>query len=515
MNKTEKDILENYNEKDKYSFIKKHLFLFSFISGLFCALSMPGLNIGIIAWISFIPLILIIANTESFKKALLYPLAFGLGFNLISLNWFLGLHPLNWLDFSEGTSFFLTRAIWLYVSTYASYYFAIFGLSAYFILKLKQGIVIKSLLISILWSLIMNKLMASGEFAFPWAMIQYSQYKNLALLQLAQYIGGIGIGFIIIFTNTLIAFIVYQYLNKNIELKPAYTRITSIIIVLIMIHLSGIYILKYKSKPDKFMDVAVIQGNISVEKEKQDLLSIDGTKTYYINQIKKAPSGLIVVPETAIYELMRYRDINLYNELAGIARDQNKTLIIGTVDMTINKGKLAPTNSAIIFDKQNLINNVYHKQKLVPFGEYTPFAEYIPEWLMRFTSTAVKGDYVSGKTTLVSTTSIGKVAPSICYEIVFPEIARMQVQNNAEVLVDLSNLSWFHDSIIKDQFVAFSVMRAAESRRPFVLSVNTGRSAIISFTGKILKELDKNSSGIISTKVGYRNEKSLFSRSFL
>ena len=494
--------------------LEKHAILLSFISGLVFALSMPGYNLGILAWVGLIPLLLIINNNKSIRKSLVCSFVFGLGFNLLNLKWFLGLHPLEWLGFSNNTSFVMTRLIWMYISTYSSYFMVIFGFTAFIIAGLKLDVVRKSFLIALSWALIQNKLMTVGEFAFPWSMIEYSQYQNLPLLQFAQYIGGIGIGFFIVFINSLIAFIAYELINKNIELKPAAIKISTIAASIVAVHIIGTLILNTPVKHDNTITATVIQGNISVEEEKQNALSINAVKEYFLKEITKAPSGLVVLPETAFFELLRLHDFDFYDELNSVANIQNKTLVFGTVDVTQKKGKLISTNSAIVLDKilQTNDNSIYDKQRLVPFGEYTPFSELIPDWLKKFTSTASNTDFYKGEDIKVINTSIGNIAPNICYEMIFPDIIKSQVNKNANILIGLSNLSWFRNTIIKDQFIAFSVTRAAEARKPLILSVNTGSSVIIDSNGKILKKLPKNSKISVTTRIGYSNDKSFFSQ---
>jgi apolipoprotein N-acyltransferase len=495
--------------------LKTNPVIISFLSGIILALSMPGFNWSFLAWVGFIPLFLIISEEQSLKRNLTCFFTFGLGFNLLSLSWLLDLHPITWLGFNNDTSFVITRMIWLYISTYASYYVVFFGLAVHFIYKTKFKILAKSFLIAFLWILATNKLMSFGDFAFPYAMIEYSQYKNLLLLQFAQFIGGIGISFIIVFLNSFIALNIHELMNKKVDLKFTNIRVFTVVTFVLLAHIAGFVMLIYSNKPDKVLTATVIQGNIKVEQEKQNVYALEQSKKYFLEKIEEAPSGLIVVPETAFFDLIRFNDNILYKKLLSISQKQNKTIIVGAVDAVYNRnGSLSPTNSAIVFDSQNYKpdKNIYNKQFLVPFGEYKPFPKFTPKWLRKFASTAAQSDFSKGTEIKVINTICGNIAPSICYEIIFPDITKNQVQNNADILVGLSNLSWFHDSIIKDQFIAFSVMRAAESRRPLVLSVNTGSSVIIDFTGRILKKLPKNSNGTASIKLGYINEKSWFSK---
>ena len=485
------------------------------LSGFITAMSMPGYDLWFLAWVGFIPLILAIKNTHSLKMSILCSFAFGLSYNLLTLIWLAHLHPLKWLGFTFIQSLALTGLIWTVVSAYASIYLCLFGISIYFAAKSNFSILVKSLIIALGWSLIVNKLMSVGEFGFPWSMIEYSQYKNLDLIQFAQYIGGIGVGFFIVFINSLFAFIILEFNEKMVGYKGILVKIASVLTFICLVHYVGSLMLN--AKPSKTVMATVIQTNLTVEKEKQSLTSFDGNKKFFLKQIKKAPSGIIVAPETAIMDFIRLNEPEFCRELKNIAKTQNKTLVIGMLDVDYNnEHKLGPTNSAMIFDRSiiNNHNDVYNKLYLVPFGEYVPLYGFLPDFLKKLASTAAKADFTRGKQVKVISTAYGKIAPSICYDIIFPALTTSQMQNNADILVNLSNLSWFHNSIIKEQFIAFSVFRAAESRKPMVVSVNTGNSVIIDFNGKILKMLKNNFTGLASTTIGYTNEKSIFSKTF-
>jgi len=73
----------------------------------------------------------------------------------------------------------------------------------------------------------------------------------------------------------------------------------------------------------------------------------------------------------------------------------------------------------------------------------------------------------------------------ICFEAIFPALAREQVKKGAQVLVNLTNDAWFGPTSAPYQHLAMAVFRAVENRRPFIRAANTGFSAFITATGEI------------------------------
>jgi apolipoprotein N-acyltransferase len=328
---------------------------------------------------------------------------------MLALTWFLGLHPLNWIGISTAQSVTLVILIWIIVSVYSSLFTCIFGIIASNILNLSQNLWIKSLLVAFSWSISVNLLMSFGNYAFPWAMIEYSQYRNMPVLQFAQYIGGIGIGFIILFANSCITLIIKDFLSRKANIRQSIMRFSLIMSGLLFIYLSGISLLSFQNKPTNLVTATVIQSSLSIEHDKLKLVSEESLKRYFLKEIKKAPPGIVVIPEGGIYDYLRFYDHQLFNKFKEISRKENKTLIIGTLDIIKDENKLFPTNSVIVFDKNivDVSNNIYNKQNLVPFGEYLPFRNLIPKYFDKIVNNIIEFDYYKGEEIKVISTSIG------------------------------------------------------------------------------------------------------------
>jgi apolipoprotein N-acyltransferase len=76
----------------------------------------------------------------------------------------------------------------------------------------------------------------------------------------------------------------------------------------------------------------------------------------------------------------------------------------------------------------------------------------------------------------------------ICYEVIFPELARECVANNAGLLVNITNDAWFGNTGAPYQHFSMAVFRAVENRRSLIRSANTGISGFIDPAGKLLSQ---------------------------
>ena len=181
-----------------------------FISGLLLSLSAPGYDLWFLAWIALSPLFIIINTSKLIKETVFYSFIFGFAYNLWYLHWIFSLHPLAWLGFGNTSSLLISFFALIVVTTYNALFFALFGAVVAYHKKISptpynKGI-LNLLLTTIFWLVIFNKL-SSCKFllGFPWTLIEYSQYKNLFLIQTSEYFGSLSISFMIVFLNQVVA----------------------------------------------------------------------------------------------------------------------------------------------------------------------------------------------------------------------------------------------------------------------------------------------------------------------
>ena len=200
----------------------------------------------------------------------------------------------------------------------------------------------------------------------------------------------------------------------------------------------------------------------------------------YARLAEASHARLIVLPETAVPRYLDRVDPRYLARLESVARRNGGDLLLGV-----------PTRSAT----QDAYNSVvslgtsprqsYHKVHLVPFGEFVPpgFG-----WVVRVLSIPMS-DFSSGESAQPPLAVAGqRVAINICYEDAFPEeIARRAA--DATLLVNVSNVAWFGDSLAPGQHLQIARMRSLELGRATLTTANTGITAAIDRDGRVIARL--------------------------
>ncbi|MBI1859261.1 MAG: hypothetical protein HYR97_09145, partial [Candidatus Melainabacteria bacterium] len=192
----------------------------SIICGSILSLSQPGFDLWFLAWIFLAPLFILINTSKKMLEVILFAGLFGFFYNAISLNWLLSLHPLTWLGLSYEESLFVSVLALLIPAFCNSLYFILFGILVFVMNNrapspYNNGF-LKYLLLSIFWIIIFNKISSSKLLlGFPWTLIEYSQYKILPFIQIAEYFGSLFIGFILVMFAQVIADIFLNILNRE------------------------------------------------------------------------------------------------------------------------------------------------------------------------------------------------------------------------------------------------------------------------------------------------------------
>ena len=317
-----------------------------------------------------------------------------------------------------------------------------------------------------------------GEFArstlftgFPWLLPGYA-IENTWLFELLP-IGGIWLtSAAVVLTSSVIA---GALLHKTNLLVQAF--------VLFVIW-GGSAFLSYSPvawvQQTGTLKTTLIQGNVS--QDEKWLAQTAGKSLAYYQQatIEHLDSELVVWPETAItysYPQIKPYFSSFSEELA----NTNTTLITGIPDVSE--------------DKKNYYNAIwatgdgfglYYKRRLVPFGEYIPFSNYIGPILDVFgmpMSSFKSGD----ENQPVLQVGEWGVAPFICYEIVYSEQVRRMVRDS-DFLVTISNDGWFGTSFGPWQHLQIAQFRAKESGRYVIRATNTGVTAFINEKGEVVAQ---------------------------
>jgi apolipoprotein N-acyltransferase len=139
-------------------------------------------------------------------------------------------------------------------------------------------------------------------------------------------------------------------------------------------------------------------------------------------------------------------------------------------------------NSAYLLDPSGTPIYRYDKIRLVPFGEYLPLKGL---WGSGEALVAEVSSFLPGSEISVAEAAGASFATLICYEAIFPDLARAGANRGAEVLVNLTNDGWFGDSAAPHQHLQMARVRAVETRRPLLRAANSGFSAVVDPMGRI------------------------------
>ena len=228
------------------------------------------------------------------------------------------------------------------------------------------------------------------------------------------------------------------------------------------------------------LSVTAIQGNIE-QNLKWDPAQIEAQLMLYQSLTLNAKaSDLVIWPETAV-PILKDQAQGYLNSIERMISQHDSALITGVpIRQNDENGNLRYYNAiTTLGDSQG----EYRKQKLVPFGEYVPLQEVL-RGLIAFFDLPMS-DFARGPSQQAPLNAKGyKIAPYICYEVVYPEFAT-ELAAQSDILLTISNDTWFGTSIGPMQHLQMAQMRALEAGRWMIRATNNGVSALIDPRGHI------------------------------
>ena len=224
--------------------------------------------------------------------------------------------------------------------------------------------------------------------------------------------------------------------------------------------------------------VALIQRNAPCIFSRRD--EEDPIRAFVSLLDKIAPSNpdLIILAESAFAEFGSARSDRTRQAALHFANRCGGAMVIGGADDTVfSNGVRRVYNAAACYSPavSNALVGVYHKQHLVPFGEYIPFDKWITP-LQKLSPIGVS--LHPGESVLFDLDGI-KLAPLICFEDTVPPLARRAAANGAHAIVLITNDSWFSHSVEAEQHARQAVMRAIETGLPILRVGNSGVTGVI------------------------------------
>ena len=453
-------------------------------SGLLITGSFPVIGLDFLAWVALVPLLIALRDLSAFDG---FRIGFfcGLVHYFSLLYWFV-----PFLATYGPFPVILSTGILLLFCAYLSLYLGMFGLILTWI-----RIPVFSLLMIIpaIWVGLeyLRAILLSG---FPWELLGHTQFNKLHIIQISDIVGVYGVSFLIALANGL-AFVLYHFITRKSWCGQKIVRKHVVIyasffgILFIVVWTYGQWQIgnvsnKISQVPSK--KIAVVQGNVD-QTVKWDRAYQLKTINKYIDLSRQASAQnpeLIVWPETSMpfyFGSQMPQTRLVLKNLESIGVDT----LLGSPAYAKDADRVAYYNRVFLVDSNGTISDAYNKSHLVPFGEYVPFKRWLP-----FLGKMVQhvGDFSTG--TVGDTLVWGQlqIGALICYEMIFPYLARAATQNGAQLLINVTNDAWYGRTSAPYQHFSMAVFRAVETRRALVRSANTGISGFIDPLGRILSQ---------------------------
>lgn len=310
---------------------------------------------------------------------------------------------------------------------------------------------------------------------FGWGAIGYAHLTG-PLAGLLPWVGLYGVSFVAALLAACLALGWLAAWNA----RWAAARRTAVLLLALLLLPTGLSELQGRAAGT--LDVTLLQGNIPQNEKFDSATGVLKALTWYGEQLQQSTSPLIITPETALPLLPEQLPEGYWQALQQRFATGEQAALVGVPLGSFSAGY---TNSVVGFKPGQAAPWQYDKHHLVPFGEF------IPPFFRWFTNlmNIPLGDFNRGALPQPTFDWQGqRLAVTICYENLYSEELAQQFLDDAKaptVLVNVSNLGWFGDSLAMDQHLQIARLRALEFDRPFLLATNTGRTAIVDHRARV------------------------------
>ena len=486
-----------------YLYMKKYLVLV--ISGLLFAVPFFIPQLHLLSFVSAVPFFYIIFKNPA--KIIKYSVCFGMSFYLAVYTWFLRMYPMEQVGVTPAESLIIVIAAWVGVSVIQMFVFMILPVG----LKLirVKNIFIMPVLAASLYVILewVQSWFLSG---LTWGKLAVSQYRDLFFIQSMSVFGTYFPAFIIIFINAAIALYILHRKNNNAAVKLTF----ACIIIYFANSCFGFFRLYLYNHDYEKITAQIVQGNVSSYEKWEDYSIIDQFN------IHKDLTERYITPETdislwaeTVVPTVIHHGGGWYNALRNIAADNNITLFAGAFHSEIISGESKNFNAIMAFDTNYEFIRPYAKRQLVPFGEFLPFEGILTSLfpfidnINLFNARLTPGE--SSRLMQINGVNYGGL---VCFDSIFPRLARQSVRDGADILLISTNDSWFRDSMAIYQHNAQAVLRAVQNNRYVVRSANTGISSFISSTGRVLQQTEVFERTAMTREVGLVSGMTIYTR---
>ncbi len=413
-----------------------------------------------------------------------------------------------WISWCFGTGFFGTGVSWVYVSIH-TYGNASVLLASFMTLTFTMGLALTFAIQGWCYAkwLSASRFSSAGFIGiwilfewlrswfltgFPWLYLGYALIDTP--LKFWAPLGGV---WLLSLTTLCISIGIIQLIKaRNTTQRIAWAVMISLPCLALILPKNWTHTSGHRQQID------IVQANIPQQLKWDKNYLPEFLKIYSQMTLQKTQAPLVIWPETAIPSLLSSAKPYLSELLYRFEKD-NRSLITGLPSLEADSehpdGYRAHNSLALITGK----TDIYHKQRLVPFGEYVPMEAYL-RGMIEFFNLPMSSFSLPAKTQTRLEVGTMKVAAAICYEIAYPELVR-QLSTESDWILTVSNDTWFSHSLAPAQHLQIARMRALENGRWLVRSTNNGLTAIIDPYGDITAQAPAYQQAVLKGSIEKRS----------
>lgn len=439
-----------------------------------------------LAWLAFVPLFWAIDRAESWRNSVLNGWLMGTAAHLIGFHWLV-----YTISVFGGFPYPISAAVFLLYAVLQGLQMAIFAL-----LVRSIGFGPLQIFPAVFW--------VTLEFwfplLFPWYLAN-SQVGFSWFIQSADLVGPYGAGFVLMWFNAA----VYRYVSASHQertrrmLPAAYATLFAL--VSLVYGYQRLETVGAEMAAARKLPVAAVQGNVDIDLKWDPVLAQQNLAKHQnlTQQLDAVP--LVIWPESAIEVWLPDELMSLPENLLPQLKAQPSRFIFGAKSFRGKPGTadFKAFNTAFITDETGRVLGRYHKQVLLAFGEYLPFARL----LSLLPAMPLADGFTAGGGPVAFHLPRGiRMGPLICYEDLMPDLSRRFVkETRANVLINLTNDAWYGRSVGPWQHARLSQSRAIETRRSLFRVTNTGVTSLINAKGEMVRALPMFTADVLKTEL--------------
>lgn len=455
----------------------------SFFLGWLAVAALPPFYIFPALFVSLPGILLLIQDAPCSRAAFGRGYAFGFAFFAFGLSWI-------------GNALLIDAAVfgWLYPLALLAcgFFFGLFiavpaWLSWYF-----KPLCAKYFAFPALWVLFewLRSFVLTG---FPWNLLGTVLAFDDRLIQFAAVGGTYALSLAVLFITAAPAFYIHNRTRRTLA-----AALAIILSGPVFLYAFGAFRIHNHPLDESDIKIRIVQPDIPQKvKWRDDVLETNFAKYIALSQTPgQEDIDFTVWGETASPFPLDLDAVHLRQLLPAVP--PQGYLVTGLVRYQFDRiSRYIPYNSMFVIDRDGNIPAYYDKSHLVPFGEYIPLRDYLPDWIRPVAN--VIGTFRSGsgpqRIELPGYPSFGGL---ICYEIIFPHQI-VAPRNRPAWIINLTNDGWYGDSAGPRQHLVAARLRAVEEGISIIRAANTGISAVITPLGIVSASLGLNQTGVLDT----------------